>query len=181
MLNIEKRKKHITLLLCLAVVLVIGVGGVVAFLVTNTGTIDNMFYPAEVKCQVEEKNIGDTKSEVKIKNTGNITAYIRAKVVITWQDIEGNIFSAIPGENVDYEIEYDKDGKWILGSDGYYYHKKPIEAGASTEALIDSCTTKVACEQDGYYLNVEIMASAIQADGSTSNGVKAVVDAWGEQ
>ena len=46
-------------------------------------------------------------------------------------------------------------------------------------ALIVSCTRTGAVPAEGYDLQVTILAEAIQADGKTSNGTKAVVDAWG--
>ena len=159
-----------TLLLCLVAVLAIGVGGVLAFIVTNTGFINNVFNPSNVTCEVEENTEGNIKSDVTIKNTGKVPAYIRAEVIITWKDKDGNVFSTLPanGEDKNYTIEFNTNGNWILDSkDGYYYYKQPVEAEDSTAVLIENCQPMTGCEEADYYLNVEIIASAIQADGGS--------------
>ena len=72
-----------TVMLVVAAVLVvcIGVAGTLMFLVDKTSEVTNTFEPANVKCQVEESFDTKVKKNVNVKNTSNIDAYIRVKLV----------------------------------------------------------------------------------------------------
>ena len=93
-----KKTKRILLLALVVAILACGVGGTIAYLITNTGSVVNTFQPAYVTSQVNEdfNNGGTTKSNVTITNTGNVSAYIRAAIVITWQDADDNTMPAQP-------------------------------------------------------------------------------------
>lgn len=140
----------------------VGAKGVFAWLKDNTKEITNTFSPSEVSCEVnEEKFENNTKENVSIKNTGNTDAYIRASLVFTWIDAKGNIVAGTPEEGKDYTIDISKTGDWVKGGDGFYYCKTPIAPGAKTPVLINSCMSNI--EKEGRYLQLEIVASAIQA------------------
>ena len=167
-----------TALVLAAVVLVLGaaIGGTVAWLATNTPGLTNTFTPGEVKCTVEEKFDGKTKSGVQIKNTGNTDAYIRAKVVVTWKDKDGNVYGgATPVEVTDYTISYNATD-WSE-VDGYWYCKQPVapdEPNNLTPVLISSASPVAGKAPEGYALSIEILAEAIQ-----SSPANAVQEAWG--
>lgn len=158
----------------LALVLAVA-GGTLAWLTANSGPVTNTFTPAHVTCEVDETFKNNVKSEVKIKNTSDIPAYIRAYVVVTWKDAQGNVYG-MPVKDTDYTINYDLTKGWVNGSDGYYYYTSPVAADALTNALISSCQLKAGATPpaDGYSLSVEIIAEAIQ-----SQPVDAVNQAWG--
>ena len=164
-----------TAILLLAVILLAGavIGTTVAYLTTNTDSITNTFEYAQVTCKVEEKFDGTTKSNVQIKNTGNIPAYIRATYVVNWLDRNGNIVptpSGVTGYSVDYTGA--TSGKWI-SMGGYYYYTEPVEPGQSTEGSLVGYTVTYPKDHE-YTLQVEIIASAIQ-----SQPASAVQEAWG--
>ena len=149
--------------LLIAIVMVIGAvaGTTVAFLTTKTEDVANQFEYGKVSCQVDETFANGTKSKVTIKNTGNIPAYIRAKVVVTWKDADGNVYGKAPASS-DYLITYGSE--WTQGTDGYYYYNTPVDANGSTPALITECKkTADAAAPEGYDLSVEIIADAIQS------------------
>lgn len=164
------RKTLIIAILCLCVV-ACTVGGVFAFLTDNTNTLSNEFVPANVTCIVEEKFDNGVKENVTVRNTGNINAYIRAAVVVTFVAEDGKVFSAMPKENVDYAITWG-ESDWQKSSDGYWYYKKSIAPESSTASLIK--TASAISAPDGYKLNIQIFASAIQSTPAT-----AVEEAWG--
>lgn len=175
--RVMKTKKPVALVAIL-VLLCCTVAGTVAFLVTKTGPVTNTFTPASVTTQVEEKFDGTTKSDVQIKNTGNIDAYIRAAVIINWADANGNV-SATPVKDGDYVIKYDSSNTWKKIGD-YWYYTKPVAADSLTEkALIESCAPVAGKAPEGYNLQVTILADGIQADGVASNGKTPMEDAWG--
>ena len=159
--------------LLIAIVMVIGAvaGTTVAFLTTKTEDVANQFEYGKVSCQVDETFANGTKSDVKITNTGNIPAYIRAKVVVTWKDADGNVYGKAPASS-DYSITYGSE--WTQGTDGYYYYNTPVDANGSTPALITECKkTADAAAPEGYDLSVEIIADAIQ-----SQPANARTEAW---
>lgn len=151
----------------IVLVLAVAVGGIVAFITTTT-EITNTFTPSEVTTAVEETLNGKIKSDVKIKNTGDTSAYIRAAVVITWKNAEGDVYGKAPAVNTDYTISYSSNTDWIEGRDGFWYHKSPVNAGATTGVLISNCTY-VKNAPDGYFLNVEIVGSGVQSLGVSGN------------
>ena len=176
--RVMKTKQPVALV-ALLVLLCCTVAGTLAYLVDKTPEVKNTFEPAKVTTEVKEEFDGTTKSEVKIRNTGNIPAYIRAAVIINWADKDGNVYGgAAPAETTDYTISYNK-ADWKL-IDGYWYCKTVVQVGSETPALIESCSkTSTAAVPEGYDLQVTILADGIQADGVGSNGKTPMEDAWG--
>ena len=168
------RKKGILLLTAAVLILVCGVGGTLAYLITQTAPVTNTFTPAYVTSQVIEPdwtNGNTEKKNVTIKNAGNVSAYIRAAIVITWKDADGNTMPTVPALGTDYTLSINTDD-WTL-SGGYYYYNGIVAAGESTANLINSCVS-TGTYTDGRKLCVEVIGSAIQAEPTT-----AVKDAWG--
>lgn len=174
--RVMKTKKPVALVAIL-VILCCAVAGTVAYLVTSTGPVTNTFTPASVTTEVVEEFNGTTKSNVRIKNTGNIDAYIRVAVVANWIDKDGNVYGgATPVAGKDYTLtpKTGENENWFQGSDGYYYCKTAIESGSETPVLIESCAKTTGAEvPEGYDLQVTILADGIQ-----SVPADAVQQAW---
>lgn len=136
-------------------------------------SISNEFIVGTVKAEIienfDKKN--KIKEEVCIKNTGNIPAYIRAAIVILWQDTEGRILETKPEKDLDYSIKFSTSENWILGNDGYYYYKRSIDENKCTDILIQECSQLKQYEDR--ILTVSIAAQAMQAQPN-----KAVSEAW---
>lgn len=175
----DKRKPNIRLnkaaVLIMAVLLLLGaaVGTTVAFLIDKTEPVTNTFTYAKVSCEVTEEFKNNTKEHVQVKNTGTIDAYIRATYVVNWVDAQGNIAASDPA-GYEYTLNETADGKWVKGSDGYFYYTSPVAPGASTQGSLLTCTVVTSPESPEYTLSVEILAEAIQ-----STPDKAVQEAWG--
>ena len=158
------KKKSAALLVSLILVLCIAAGGTVAYLFEITPAVENTFSPATVTTTVDEGTEDGVKTNVKITNTGNTGAYIRAAVVITWQNANGDIYGKAPVLNTDYTISYDLANGWTKSSDGFYYWNSPVAPGASTGVLITQCMpTAQNSAPEGYSLAVEIVGSGIQS------------------
>ena len=160
-----------TAVLLIAVILLIStaVGSTVAFLATKTEPVENSFEYANVSCKVTQ-NCDTDGSIVQVKNTGTISAYIRAAVVANWIDVDGNIAASVP-EGYSYDLTC-SSGSWAQGKDGFFYYLLPVAPGASTEGNLLTCT--VTCpETPEYTLSVEVLAEAIQ-----STPASAVNEAW---
>ena len=176
----NKNSKSFLLLASLALIVTAVIGTTMAYLVSDTPTVTNTFTPATVDSNIEEDFDGTTKENVQIKNTGDIEAYIRAKVVITWQNDQKQISAEQPKLGEDYRI-LDTDGNvtndmpadsgWVPYGDFYYWTSK-VAPQASTGNLIDSI--EQIAENEGYNLHVEILADAIQAEPAN-----VVTDVWG--
>lgn len=147
--------------------------GSVAYLIKKN-SITNEFVMGEVKSEIVEtfnKN-EKTKKDVSIKNSGNVSIYVRTAIVICWKDENGKIIENVPEENVDYSIKFSDSPNWIKSGDGYYYYKNPIGVNSNTDILIEEC--KQIKEYEDRTLEVSIANQAIQAEPS-----KAVEEAWG--
>lgn len=155
-------KKAIILMISVLLVLSVAVGSTLAYLIHETDIIKNVFDPSDVNTEIIETISGSTKSNVKVKNTGDIDAYIRAMVAITWQDASGNTYGQMPVAGTDYTISYNLNEGWQKGADGFYYWKQPVASTATTGVLIASCSPVSGKAPDGYELTVEILASGIQ-------------------
>ena len=164
------RKKGILLLAAAMLILVCGVGSTLAYLATQTGQVQNTFEPAYVRSSVIEEGWNDgnlVKSDVTIKNTGNVSAYIRAAIVVTWKDAEGRTMPQEPGTG-DYTLNIGSDWTEV---GGYYYYNKSVAADASTTKLIVRCEP-IKSYPDGRKLCVEVIGSAIQSEGMGANSAQ---------
>ena len=170
--------KQLSLLIAILLLSVATVGGTLAYIFTNTDPVQNTFTPSEVTCMINESMSGTEKKDVTVTNTGDTEAYIRAAVVVTWQNGDGEVLGELPvldtdDNEGDYIIDYNSTD-WTKGDDGYWYYKSAIGVNATTENLINSCVIVNTAPAAGYTLHVEIIADAIQA-----NPADAVTEAWG--
>ena len=152
--------------------LALAIGGTVAWLSTNDTPITNTFTPSKVACEVTEnfdKTTGE-KTNVNVKNTSDIDAFIRVKLVTYRTNDEGQHIggtAALPSFNLGENwVEYD----------GYYYYKLPVKADETPATnLTDSIQlTKDYMDADGGHQAIDVMAEAIQSVPQA-----AVQDAWG--
>lgn len=167
--------KQFILLAAIAVLALGIVGGTSAYLLTSYGPVTNTFTPSHVTCAVIEdpftQKVSTEKTNVRIQNTGDTEAYIRAAIIVTWQDSSGNVSATVPVAGTDYVITFPTNSNWK--TDGrYYYYNGSVTPGGITSNLIESCTVRTT--NGNYTLHVEILADAIQ-----SSPVDAIKQAWG--
>ena len=190
-MRLKSKTKLITLLVSLLMIGAATINSTVAFLFTQDGPVVNEFNPSQVRTSVEEnftvdENGVNVKEDVTIQNIGDTTAWIRAAVVVTWQDEDGNVYGQMPVAGTDYDIVYNVDetyeamDKWHPDG-GFYYWPVSVAVGDSTGILIKSCTPTQQSITVGtgsntvtYYLTVEILGSGIQ----TFQGVTDYMTAW---
>lgn len=173
--RVMKTKQPVALV-ALLVLLCCTVAGTLAYLVTSTNSVTNTFTPAEVKTEVTESFVEDkgelVKSNVQIKNNGNIDAYIRAAVIINWADANGNVYGGgTPVEGTDYTVPVLQNG-WIKVGD-YYYYTSAVPAGSSTGTLFAPIEQLKTCKDTNYGLQITILADGIQSVPDT-----VVKDVW---
>lgn len=178
--NLQQKGKKLhgkagALLISLLLIFTVTVSGTVAYLATQTSGLTNTFTPSQVSCHVTENFDGTTKKVVNVINDSDIDAYIRVKLVTyrvndAGQHIGGT--ATIP--------PFTPGTGWVKNGE-YYYYRQPVAPNMQpASALIDSITlTGSYNDADGGKQVIEVMAEAIQAEGVTANGIKAVVAAWG--
>ena len=163
-------KRSLVLVVSVLVLLLAVAGGTLAWL-TAQDSVANTFTPAHVSCAVMENFDGETKSNVNVKNTGDIPAYIRVRLVTyrvndAGQHIGGTatIPPFTPGTN------------WVKYGE-YYYYTLPVAAGEKPETQLigeSGITLRSYNDADGGKQVIEVMAEAIQ-----SSPAKAVGESWG--
>lgn len=174
--NKASPKKAMLIIGIVAGVLGLVSAATVAFLTDRTDPVVNEFGGSVVDCLVVEEFDGETKSDVAVQNTGDTKSYVRAAVIVTWMsEDKSSVTAKVPAEGVDYDIVMD-DSLWKKGADGYWYYTKAIDPDEQTGILVKSASLREgAAAPDGFFLSVEIAASAIQAEPGT-----AVCNIWAD-
>lgn len=171
-LHRARRSKQHTFIIAVAAILCSIISCVtVAYIFTRTDPIKNTFTPAQVSCEVLENFENNVKTDVRIQNTGDTDAFIRVAIVATWVSASGeNIVSALcPVAGVDYNITFSDDfsDHWLKDGNEFYYYKHSVDANGETAQLIKECSVVQEKVPEGFYLSVEIVASAIQSSPDT--------------
>lgn len=166
--NNISRRKLIAVAVAMVMLLCCAVGGTYAFLTDKTDEASNSFTVGTVSCEVDEELEGNAKTAISVKNTGTADSFVRIALLSYMTDENGN---PTVGEAVCNPVINDEF--WFLGNDGFYYCKSKVAGGESSPSLLADDLVLV----DGQV--VEVIAENIQADGKTSDGTPAVVDAWG--
>ncbi len=165
--------------ICLALVLLCGVGGTFAYIITGTGPLTNIFKESEVTCKVIETFNDETgeKTNVTVQNTGDTEAFIRVKLISYRENEKGQ---RIGGKATVPNIVTPND--WVKIDDCYYYTKPVAPKTMISSKLIGTPGITLeddygitVDEPDGGRQVIEVMAEAIQ-----SKPRAAIVDAWGE-
>lgn len=158
------KKKGISSIIALALIICVAVGGTIAFIVDRTNSVKNTFTPGEVKIDITEKFDGTVKSSIKVKNTGNTPAYIRVNLV-TYMAEDGN-----PTADKAPALSFDLNTNDWVKIGNYYYCKDPVAAGeTSPELLANGSSITLVTGQV-----VDVLAEGIQSTPSN-----AVEQAWG--
>lgn len=163
----RRRRPALWAALALALVLTLTAGGTVAYLFTNTDAVTNTFTPAEPGIEIVEKFDGTYKEEITVKNTGDITVYVRVMLVASYQNEAGEVC----GTHTAAEPTFTLGTDWVKIGD-YYYYKKAVPAEQSTGNLLGTSIT-LDENQDCCKMHVDVLAQAIQAEPTD-----AVINSW---
>ena len=162
----KKRRKSTAsrkvIVLAIAVVLLLSatVTGTLMYLVSKTTAVTNTFEPATVTCKVKENFDGTVKKDVTVKNTSNIDAYLRVKLVTYRVNDKGERIggtATIPNFAL---------GDGWFKKDGFYYYNEPVASGKTPKTdLIGSDGIKLVeyTDADGGRQVIEVIAEAIQS------------------
>ena len=160
-------KRSLAALIALVLIICVAVGGTIAYIVTQTNSVENKFTPADVKIEINEVFENNIKSSITVKNVDdakNVPCYIRVKLVSNTQDDNGNVTGSAVINT------FKLNDKWFDGGDGCYYYKDVVNVGTSTANLL-AAGEKITLTNDQV---VEVLAEGIQA-----TPIDAVKAAWG--
>ena len=160
-------KKALLAAVLVALLLTFTAGGTIAYLVDRTEEVQNTFTPASLNTKINETFNDDRsqKTSITVENeSDSISAYVRVAVVGNWCDKDGRI---VKPWTADFSCN---TANWAEGNDGYYYYKKVLPVGQTTENLLASGETiEKTSNASGYeklHLEVTVLQQAIQADPS---------------
>ncbi|HAT4190857.1 TPA: hypothetical protein I9009_001149 [Clostridium perfringens] len=185
--------------LCIAGVLAVGsIGGSLAWF-TSSDSITNPFSTAstdnpsdpnsgikiheDFKPEDADNTLpGDTVTkQVNVINKATYDQLIRVKIKKVWKDAKGEEKSDLDTKNIILNFENNltdsnkpEEGKWIEGSDGYYYYNGIVNPKGQTANLLESVTLSkdTTNEFKGLKFDVVVDSEGVQA----ANG--AVNDSW---
>ena len=162
----KRRLVPVAILLALVVVC----GSVFAYMFMRTDPKGAQFIPAKVSCQVYDVTSGNQITDVTVKNTGNIPAYLRVRLVTYWVNGDGNV---VPKDSLPLSLSYDTTN-WVAGSGNTYYYKLPVNPNAVTTNLFAASASITLASDGEYKQRVDIFGEAIQALPTT-----AATSSWG--
>ncbi|HII4400742.1 SipW-dependent biofilm matrix protein BsaA [Clostridium perfringens] len=185
--------------LCIAGVLAVGsIGGSLAWF-TSSDSITNPFSTASTdnpsdpnsgikihedfnKEDADNTLPGDTVTkQVNVINKATYDQLIRVKIKKVWKDAKGEEKPDLDTKNINLNFENNltdsnkpEEGKWIEGSDGYYYYNGIVNPDGQTANLLESVTLSkdTTNEFKGLKFDVVVDSEGVQA----ANG--AVNDSW---
>ena len=186
--------------LCIAGVLAVGsIGGSLAWF-TSSDSITNPFSTASTdnpsnpnsgikinekfnKEEADNTLPGDkVTKQVNVINKATYDQLIRVKIKKVWKDAKGEEKPDLDTKNINLNFEKNltdsnkpEEGKWIEGSDGYYYYNGIVNPDGQTANLLESVTLSkdITNEFKGLKFDVIVDSEGVQA----ANG--AVNDSWG--
>ena len=181
-----KTTKLLATVLLLLVLLSATAGTVYAFLTAISAPTNNTLTPAPEKDPVVTQPNGNNSVLmenlcIKADNLG-YPVYMRAVILVTWEDANGAIYGDPPVEGRDYTLSLrvgDAD-PWFLGIDGFYYHRSMVQPNSYTNILVEKMEQLATAQiPDGYSLHIQLVAQSIQAVGTTdADDTPAVQNAW---
>ena len=182
-----KQKNAIRLLILIVglTVVIASISVSVAYLLTRSDILTNIFVPAKVSCEVVEGGTETSKTSVVVRNTGDTDVYVRVRVVTYWEDSKGNPVALTSPEN-GFETtpatwKYN-EADWIYDKENQtFYYKASVKEGQTTDELLTGAIQLAVKEEDHegnvkftYHQVVEFIAEVIQ-----SSPDDAVKEAWG--
>lgn len=189
------KKKIRASIIGIVAVLALSVGGTFAYIKVASGSAINVFQHGLVNIQPEEKFDGgdirekDLDKLVRIKNDSQegklkvVPVYIRASLVASWVDADGNVMAVNARSLIDYTLNLnsssmslgvndDVEGDWVLADDGFYYFTGVVEKDAYTDYLLEKVSLnpdKKDLVPEGGHLELNVLCDGVQAKAEMAN------------
>ena len=169
---ILKKFRIRTVIISVLAVLVLSLGGTLAYLEAKTNFVTNAFTSGVVNISIDEdfegqpiNSEGVTKKVVicnddKDGRLNVVPVYVRVNLVATWVNDDDTVAAIDADSLIEYNFVSDK---WSKGEDGYYYYDEILNPNEKTEELIDSVRLKDGVEvPENGHLEVSVLADAVR-------------------
>lgn len=146
----------------LVLLLSLSVSGTLGFLVASDGPIANFFSATEATIDIVEEFSANQKSSIQIKNTGDVSVFIRVSLVSSTTDSEGNLIADTNANLSGISL----GAGWIKIGNYYYYTSEVIPEQLTNNLL----NNPISLNEDQ---TITVLAQCIQ-----SQPISAVEEAW---
>ena len=98
----------------------------------------------------------------QVENTGSVLCYVRVRLDYSDSDMQQFCTNVLgenraPAEEWGDRIEEFSDGRWIFGTDGWYYYRDVLEVGERTDRLLEKVEVSVPQELEDRIKEFEIL------------------------
>ena len=133
----------------------------------RTFTIDALYVDVEIDDEASEEGV---KTDLAMTNSGTATQYQRAMLTANWvyyDDKYGNVISDVyPIVTEGYvdiaNFENFPGEGWVLGSDGFFYYTKPVQAGNEPAVPLFTKFTQPESKPEQAHLEMSICVQAVK-------------------
>lgn len=100
--------------------------------------------------------------KVQVENTGSVPCYVRVRLEYSDSDMKQFCTNVLgenraPAEEWGDRIEEFSDGRWIFGTDGWYYYRDVLKVGERTDRLLEKVEVSVPQELEDGIKEFEIL------------------------
>lgn len=198
-------KTHAKLCIAVLALALVTVGGTLALMAVSSNSVINSFTAASIDTEIEEGVGGEGTKQVSITNKGPSDAYVRARIMVSGVEKDQvKIVKTIEEANTEATNNPDKvylvmgkgydDEKnpwnWekdpmVSDFDGFYYYLDVVEAGESTNKLLEKVVFGKNLQNDEFLagFNITVYHESVLAINkpATSDGkvtLKMVTDSF---
>ncbi|MDD4849241.1 MAG: hypothetical protein PHO10_00925 [Gemmiger sp.] len=182
-----KPQKHIGRFLvgvvALALISAIGFGAAWAWNSHQTSQENNL-QSRTVKVAIEENfpdttvTAGATKVKaVTLRNTGTAAAFVRVSYAERWQNAT-NMVEGPTGVTKNWTTGWQNN--WMDGGDGWYYYKKVLPAGATTDILSGVTFPATLPNLQGLEYHLDFMVETVQVSDQNEVNADATATLFGK-
>lgn len=133
----------------------LSVGSAMAYFTTYTQVNGGVTLSLGMTTTIPDETVDNWTKHVTIQNTGDYDCFVRVRAFAGAQYQDGLTYS---GNN------------WSLADDGYYYYSQIVEAGTSTEDVLDIRIAHENIDQDFNVIVVQESAPVIYDENGNPTG-----------
>ena len=189
-------KSHVKLCIAVLALSLVTVGATLALMVSASNSVTNNFTAADIDTEIHE-TLTEGNKQVSIYNNGPSDAYVRARIMVsgvkstdvkivsaaptdlTTDENKGKVFLVMNADSTEKPWNWEKDGDAATYSDDFYYYLDVLEAGKSTNKLLEKVVLGSDLEADESFLanfTVTIYHESVLAINQPAEGQKATLE-----
>ena len=143
-------KSHVKLCIAVLALSLVTVGATLALMVSASNSVTNNFTAADIDTEIHETLTKGNK-QVSIYNNGPSDAYVRARIMVSGVNPDNvlivnsesqanapdKVYLVMNADSTQSPWNWEKDGNAATYSDDFYYYLDVLEAGKSTNKLLE--------------------------------------------